>query len=76
MAEPNPKVYKPLVPYPHLLSQPRVSMSENEHTLFELFRQVTITIPLVDAIHHILSYAKFLKGLCTLTRKPKRIPMS
>ena len=21
--EPNPKVYKPLVPYPHLLSRPR-----------------------------------------------------
>ena len=36
-------------------------MSENDDTLLEAFRQVTITIPLVDAIQHILSYAKFLK---------------
>ena len=27
-------------------------------------------------IQKIPSYAKFLKGLCTPTRKPKRIPMS
>ena len=38
--------------------------------------QVTITIPLLDAIQHIPSYAKFVKGLCTPTRKPKRIHMS
>ena len=75
-AELNPKVYKPLVPYPHLLSQPKVSMSKNDDTLLEAFRQVTITIPLVDVIQHIPSYAKFLKGLCTPTRKPKQIPMS
>ena len=49
-AELNPKVYKPLVPYPHLLSQPKVSMSKNDDTLLEAFRQVTITIPLVDVI--------------------------
>ena len=49
-AKPNPKVYKPPVPYPHLLSQPKVSMSDNKDKLLEAFRQVTITIPLVDAI--------------------------
>ena len=75
-AEPNPEVYKPPVPYPQLLSRPRVSMSDSDDTLLEAFRQVTITIPLVDAIQHISSYAKFLKGLCTPTRKPKRIHMS
>ena len=75
-AEPNLEVYKPLEPYPHLLSWPRVSTSKNDDTLLEAFRQVTITIPLVDAIQHILSYANFLKGLCTPTRKLKRIPMS
>ena len=75
-AEPNPEVYKPPVPYPQLLSQPRVSMSDSDDTLLEAFRHVTITIPLVDAIQHIPSYAKFLKGLCTPTRKPKRIHMS
>ena len=75
-AEPNPKVYKPQVPYPQLLSRPRVSTSDSDDTLFEAFRNVTITIPLVDAIQHIPSYTKFLKGLCTPTRKPKRMYMS
>ena len=75
-AEPNPEVYKPPVPYPQLLSRPRVSTSDSDDTLLEDFRQVTITIPLVDVIQHILSHAKFLKGLCTPTRKPKRIHMS
>ena len=74
--EPNPKVYKPPVPYPQLLSWPRVPTSDSDDTLLKAFRQVTITIPLVDAIQHISSYAKFLKGLCTPTRKPKRIHMS
>ena len=51
-------------------------MSDSDDTLLEAFRQVTITIPLVDDIQHISSYANFLEGLCTPTRKPKRIHMS
>ena len=50
--------------------------SESGDTLLEALRHVTITIPLVDVIQHIPSYTKFLKGLCTPTRKPKRIHMS
>ena len=49
-AEPNPEVYKPPVPYPQLLSWPKVPTSDSEYTLLEAFRQVTITIPVVDAI--------------------------
>ena len=49
-AEPNPEVYKPRVPYHQLLSRPRVSTSESDDTLLEAFRQVNITILLVDAI--------------------------
>ena len=75
-AEPNPEVYKPPVPYPQLLSRPRVPTSDSDDTLLEAFRQVTITIRLVDAIQHIPPYTKFLKGLCTPVRKPKRIHMS
>ena len=70
MAEPNPEVYKPPVPYLQLLSRPRVSTSDSDDTLLEALRQITITIPLVDAIQHILSYVKFLKRLCTPMRKP------
>ena len=48
--EPNPEVYKPPMPYPQLLSQPKVPTSDSDDTLLEAFRLVTITIPLVDAI--------------------------
>ena len=37
-AEPNPEVYKPPVPYPQLLSRPKVSMSDSDDTLLEAFR--------------------------------------
>ena len=53
--EPNLEVYKPPVPYPQLFSHPRVSTSDSDDTLLEAFRQVTITIPLVDVIQHIPS---------------------
>ena len=49
-AEPNPEVYKPPVPYPQLLSRPRVSTSDSDDILLEAFRQVTITISLLNAI--------------------------
>ena len=64
------------MPYPQLLSRCRVSTSDSDDTLLEAFRRVTITIPLVDAIQHIPSYAKILKGLCTTMRKTKRIHIS
>ena len=51
-------------------------MSDSDDTLLEAFRPVTITILEVDDIQHIPSYAKFLKRLCTPTRKPKCIHMS
>jgi hypothetical protein len=37
--------------------------------IFETFKQVRINIPLLDAIKHVPSYAKFLKDLCTVKRK-------
>ena len=40
------------------------------------FQKVTIIVPLEDAIKHIPSYAKFLKGICTPHRSPKRIQLS
>ena len=40
------------------------------------FKKVTITIPLIDVIKHIPSYAKFLKGICTPHRNPRRIQLS
>ena len=74
--EPNPNTYKPHVPYPQALSKPKAKVSESDDHLLEAFQKVTITIPLVDAIRHIPSYAKFLKGICTPHRSPKRIRLS
>ena len=64
------------MPYPQAFSKPRAKVSETDDHLLEAFQKVTITIPLVDAIKHIPSYAKFLKGICTPQRSPKRIQLS
>ena len=51
-------------------------MNESNDHLLEAFKKVTITIALIDAIKHISSYAKFLKGICTPHRNPRRIQLS
>ena len=75
-AEPNPDTYKPPVHYPQALSKPKGKVNESDDHLLEAFQKVTITIPLVDAIKHIPSYAQVLKGICTPHRSPKRIQLS
>ena len=57
----------PLAPYPHRLRAPKKVNNHSE--IYELFKQVKLNIPLLDAIKKILSYAKFLKDLCTVKRK-------
>ena len=64
------------MPYPQALSKPRAKVSEFDDHLLEAFQKVTITIPLVDAINNIPSYAKFLKGICTPHISPKRIQLN
>ena len=58
------------------LNKPKTKNSEIDDNLLDAFKKVTITIPLIDAIKHIPSYAKFLKGICTPHRNPKRIQLS
>ena len=74
--EPNPEKYKPPVPYPQALNRPKAKNSKTDDNLLDAFKKVTITIPLIDAIKHIPFYAKFLKGICTPHRNPKRIQLS
>ena len=57
----------PLAPYPHRLRTPK--KVNNHYEIYELFKQVKLNIPLLDAIKKIPSYAKFLKDLCTVKRK-------
>ena len=69
--EPNPDTYKPPVPYPQALSKPNTKVSESNDHLLEAFQEVTITIPLVDAIKHIPSYAKFLNAYAHPIKAPR-----
>ena len=57
----------PPAPYPHRLRAPKKVNNHSE--IYELFKQVKLNIPLLDAIKQIMSYVKFLKDLCTLKRK-------
>jgi len=44
--------------------------------IIEIFNQVKINMPLLDAIQQVPSYAKFLKDMCTKKRKtniPKKV---
>ena len=42
----------------------------------KLFDQVHINIPLLDAIKHVPSYAKFIKSLCTPKKETRTINLS
>ena len=59
--------YIPPAPYPHRLRAPKKVNNHSE--IYELFKQVKLNIPLLDAIKQIPSYAKFLKDLCIVKRK-------
>ena len=64
------------MPYPQALNHPKVKTNETDDNLLDAFKKVTITIPLIDAIKHIPSYTKFLKGICTPHRNPRRIQLN
>ena len=76
MGEPNPDKYKPLVPYPQALNRPKAKTNETDDNLVDAFKKVTITIPLIDVIKYIPSYAKFLKVIYTPHRNPRGIQLS
>lgn len=64
--ETNPREY---VPKAHF-SQRLVTEKKEKFTgeIFEIFKQVSLNIPLLDVIKQVSSYAKFIKDLCTKTR--------
>ncbi|XP_058217607.1 uncharacterized protein LOC131328718 [Rhododendron vialii] len=65
--EPKAPVANIPAPFPQRLKAPAHANTNSE--IYELFKQVRINIPLVDAIKQIPTYAKFLKDLCTQKRK-------
>ena len=59
--------YQAPAPYPHRLKA--ISKPTHQTEIYELFKQVKVNIPLLDAIRQVPSYAKFLKDLCTVKRR-------
>jgi hypothetical protein len=72
-----PRAFLPKAPYPERLQAPRNGGKLED--ILEVFKQVQINIPFLDAIQQIPSYAKFLKDLVTVKRKtnvPKKAFMT
>jgi hypothetical protein len=72
-----PRALVPKAPYLERLQAPRNGGKLED--ILEVFKQVQINIPFLDAIQQIPSYAKFLKDLVTVKRKtnvPKKAFMT
>ena len=65
--EKDKATHVPPTPYPHRLRAPKKLNNHSE--IYDLFKQVKVNIPLLNAIKQIPSYAKFFKDLCTVKRK-------
>ena len=65
------------MPYPQALNRPKAKSNESDDHLLDVFKKVTITIPLIDAIKHIPFYEECIsQGICTPQRNPRRIQLS
>jgi hypothetical protein len=62
-----PSSFVPKAPYPERLRAPKKNAQFVE--ILEVFKQVQINIPFLDAIQQVPSYAKFFKDLVTIKRK-------
>ena len=68
------QTYKPIVPYLYRLANTKTNTQMEK--IREMFNQVQINVPLLDAIQQVPTYAKFLKDMCTKKRKinvPKKV---
>ena len=65
-SEPPPRTFVPKAPYPQRLGQMKNNVQLDK--ILEVFKQVRINIPLLEAIQQIPTYAKVLKDLCTFKR--------
>jgi hypothetical protein len=65
--------YEPRAPFPNRL-KPKKKLAHVEKIL-EIFKQVKVNVPLLDAIEQVPNYAKVLKDLCTKKRAatPKKV---
>ncbi|XP_026383939.1 uncharacterized protein LOC113279442 [Papaver somniferum] len=59
------RVYIPPAPFPQRLSKKKPSIYAE---IVDIFKQVKINLPLLDAIKHVPDMANFLKEMCTVKR--------
>lgn len=67
LSSPLDRRFVPKAPFPQSLISPHKSAQFGD--ILEVFKQVQINIPFLDAIQQVLAYAKFLKDLVTMKRK-------
>ncbi|XP_021986593.1 uncharacterized protein LOC110883035 [Helianthus annuus] len=73
-----------LPPFPEALKDPGNTKIINKRgpqpeEILEVFKQVKINLPLIDAIKQVPTYAKYLKDLCTQKRQhkvPKKVDLT
>ncbi|WP_340057483.1 hypothetical protein, partial [Corynebacterium parakroppenstedtii] len=60
-------------PFPQCLDTPSRfnKKAASMEAMMDVFKQVKINLPLLEAIKQVPSYAKFLKDLCTQKRKSR-----
>ncbi|XP_058219706.1 uncharacterized protein LOC131330222 [Rhododendron vialii] len=65
--------YIPKAPFPTCLNAPSPfhKKGAKQEDMMDVFKQVKINLPLLEAISQVPAYAKFLKDLCTQKRKSK-----
>ena len=59
--------YKLSPPFPQSLKTKKKAINQAE--ILEVLRQVKVSIPLLDMIKQVPTYAKFLKDLCTVKKR-------
>ncbi|XP_058202945.1 uncharacterized protein LOC131317407 [Rhododendron vialii] len=72
--EPQLRSFILKAPYPERLVAPKKDVDHGD--ILEVFKQVRINVPFLDAIRQVPSYAKFLKDLVSIKRKastPKEV---
>ena len=67
LSSPLDRRFVPKAPFPQSLISPQKSAQFGD--ILEVFKQVQINIPFLDAIQQVPSYAKFLKDLVIMKRK-------
>ena len=67
LSSPLDRRFVPKAPFPQSLINPQKSAQFGD--ILEVFKQVQIDIPFLDAIQQVPAYVKFLKDLVTMNRK-------